>query len=107
MRELEVHEYAHVTGAGESVTIYNGNGITVGSRLEPNQSTTITFTTAGGSSYSWNSGTFVSCFTVGGGVGLAVTAFTGNPAMGGLAALATSIGCTALASSTEDDGDEY
>lgn len=107
MRVLELHEYAHVTGAGtETLRVYKPPGVTITTQLEPNNSTTITFRSALGT-LTWNSGMFVACSTIGAGATLIVTSFSGNPFMGKLASLAASLSCSSTFTIDDEDGDEY
>lgn len=82
-------------------------GMNVTSELESNNSTTFRFYRNGQPFYVWNSGTFVSCFLIGAGVGGIVTGFTGMPALGGLATFLATQGCQNYVNKTLEDGDTY
>lgn len=103
MRPLAFHEIDLVSGGNETVTYNLPAGSTMTMRLEANNSTTIDFTFPGLGSYTWNSGTFIACSLIGAGVGLTVTAFSGNPLLGSLSSSLASYGCTQLANQTGSD----
>lgn len=82
-------------------------GYTIRTQLELNQSTTVQlFDRAGNMTVNWNSGTFLSCFVLGAGVGLAVSSYSGNPKLGMLAGGLVSAGCQRAVSYSSEDGDE-
>lgn len=94
MRPLTLSEIDAVSG-GETVTFELPAGAKVTSTLEANQSTTLNFSFANGYTYSWNSGTFITCFLIGAGVGAAVTAYSGgNTALGSLTGMLAAQACT-------------
>jgi len=96
------------TGPGEETWTFNlPMGFTVQSQLELNNSTTLHFYKNGNLFETWNSGTFVSCFLIGVGVGGIVTGFTGMPSLGSLASFLATQGCQRYVNKTYEDGDTY
>ena len=55
----------------------------------------------------WNSGTFLSCFVLGAGVGIGVASYTGNPRLGALASSMVAAGCSRAVQYSTEDGDQY
>jgi hypothetical protein len=93
MRELTENEISQIAGFG-SVSYQLPAGSSLTSTLMPNQSTTLSVQLASGQTYSWNSGTFLTCTVLGAGVGSAAFAFSGgNAAIGSLAGFMASRAC--------------
>lgn len=97
------------TPPGEEVNIYSLPGSwAVQTQLEPNQSTTIRLLDEyGNMRVNWNSGTFLSCFVLGAGVGIGVASYTGNPRLGALASSMVAAGCSRAVQYSTEDGDQY
>lgn len=107
MRTLEPSEYCLVSGTGtDTLNVYTPGGAVVTTQLEQNQSTTIKIT-LGELEYTWNSGEFITCSTLGAGVGLTLGAFTANPVIGRAAAFFSALGCKTAFSKNDEDGDEF
>jgi hypothetical protein len=93
MRALTENEISQIVGFG-SVSYQLPAGASLTSTLMPNQSTTLSVQLASGQSYSWNSGTFLTCTVLGAGVGSAAFAFSGgNAAIGALGGFMASRAC--------------
>jgi len=104
-------EIEAVSGA-ETITYSLPAGSTVTTRLEANQSTSITVNIPGYSPINWNSGVALACFITGTGFGMTAGVISGNPTIGTLTGLLVSKGCSKLISadqptppSSSDDGD--
>lgn len=96
------------TTGEESVTFNLPAGFTVSHTVETNGSSTLKlYDSSGGERMVWNSGTFVSCYLFGVGVGGIVTGFSGMPALGSLAGFLASQGCSNYLNRTYEDGDSY
>lgn len=96
------------TAGEESVTFDLPAGFHMTSNLEIGGSTTLKlFDSSGTERLVWNSGTFVSCFLFGTGVGGIVTGLSGNPVIGGLAGTLASLGCSNYVNRTYEDGDSF
>ena len=68
MRPLTSREIESVSGA-ETIHYQLPAGVTMSTRLERNHSTSITFRGLPGvGTYTWHSGTFVSCYMIAGGL---------------------------------------
>jgi hypothetical protein len=102
-------EDCNMVPEGEDTYTFNlPAGFVFHSELQPNSSTSINiYNSSGNSIFFWNSGTYMSCALIGGGVGLLITSFTRNPRLGSLAGTLTSMGCTKAINSTLEDGDAY
>jgi len=97
LRPLTSREIESVSGA-ETIHYQLPAGVTISTRLERNQSTSITFRGLPGiGTYTWNSGTFVSCYTIAGGLGLIAGTLSANPLVGLLTRTLVTAGCSALA----------
>lgn len=94
---------------GEEVNTYSlPADWSVQTQLEPNQSTTIRlFDGSGNMRVDWNSGTFLTCFLLGSGVGIGVASYTGNPRLGMLASSMVAAGCSKAVQYSTEDGDQY
>lgn len=96
MRNLTEDEISQIAGFG-SASYQLPAGASLTSTLMPNQSTTLSIHLANGQSYSWNSGTFLTCTVLGAGVGSAAFAFSGgNAAIGSLASFMSSRACSSF-----------
>lgn len=90
-----LNRHADADTGRDKLTFELPRGAHVFSRLEANKSTTLTFSFQDGTTFRWNSGTFVTCWVIGGGVGAAVTAYSGgNAQLGSLATFLAARGCT-------------
>jgi enoyl reductase-like protein len=98
-------EIERVSGA-ETITYEFPAGTTVTTVLEPNNSTTLNFTFSNGSTYSWNSGVWISCFALGNGVGITAGILSANPAIGMLTSTLTGMGCNYVATSGSGGGSD-
>lgn len=96
------------TTGEESVTFNLPLDFTVSHTVETNGSSTLKlYDPSGDERMVWNSGTFVSCYLFGVGVGGIVTGFSGQFALGRLAGFLAAQGCTHYLNRTYEDGDSY
>lgn len=109
MRPLTLDEISSVSGA-ETITYSLPAGSTVTTRLEGNSSTTININVPGVGSYSWNSGTFLTCLLIGNGFGITAGILSESPMVGVLTQRMVQMGCKYVMDNintpqTNDDGD--
>ncbi|WP_150681295.1 hypothetical protein [Pandoraea pneumonica] len=109
MRPLTSDEISSVSGA-ETIVYTLPVGSTVTTKLEGNSSTTININVPGFGGYSWNSGTYLTCFLIGSGFGITAGILSRNLAVGALTQRLVSWGCKMVVDNidtpqTNDDGD--